>query len=117
MYHPGKVLSVFSPRDADVVSSDTGTQATLSMWDGNLITVLVHRNLADELKKDDVVLVDYRPMSTTLPVPKMVVTKILKGEHATETWKRYEERRKALKVGPSMPMSLPGTPPPHSYIG
>ncbi|RMF91803.1 MAG: hypothetical protein D6733_00140 [Methanobacteriota archaeon] len=120
MYHPGKVLSVFKPEDPSIVSSDKTTQVMLSMWDDNLITVLASKNISGELREGDVVLVDYRPMSTTVPVPKMVVTKILRGGQAEKVWRTYEEKRKTFKSGGAIPLSLPGAPvrqPPQSYIG
>jgi hypothetical protein len=119
MFHPGKVLRVFSPTDSDISSSDNVTQAMINMWDENLTTVVVHKKLAGEIKVDDVVLVDYRPISTTLPVPKLEVTKVLRGNHAVETWKVYKEKQRSLK-GKPLPFSpSPGTPvqPSHSYIG
>jgi hypothetical protein len=119
MYHPGKVLKVFSPADPDVVSSDRLSQAMVSMWDENLTTVSVHKNLSGQIKVDDIVLIDYRPLSTNLPVPKLVVTKILKGEAASLTWKTYREKFRALKGKPLPFMSSPGASiqPSHSYIG
>jgi hypothetical protein len=119
MYHPGKVLRVFSPGDSNVLSSDSGTQALVSMWDENLTTVLVHKNLSDKVNTNDIVLVDYRPLSTTLPMPRLVVTKILKGDQATETWRIYKERQRVLKSKP-LPMlsgSAASVQPSHSYIG
>ena len=41
MYHPGKVIAVLSPADKGVRSSDSSVQATLRMWDDNVITMLV----------------------------------------------------------------------------
>jgi hypothetical protein len=120
MYHPGKVIKVFSPKDSDIVSSDKEVQALLSMWDENLTTILVDKKLADELKIDDVVLVDYRPFSENLPVPKMVVTKILRGKSGAETWERYKEKFRSIKGKPLplMQQSHGATvQPSHSYIG
>lgn len=120
MYHPGKVLRVFSARDADVASSDPDVQAMLSMWDENLITVGVHKNLETQIEEGDIVLVDYSPLSSTVPMPKMMVTKVLRGEHAAETWKVYKEKHKAAKSKTSPLIPFPGSPvqyPPHSYIG
>ncbi len=113
-------MRVFSPSDSDIVSSDNEVQAMLSMWDENLTTILVDKKLADELKIDDIVLVDYRPLSDTLPVPKLVVTKILRGEIAAETWNKYKEKFRSIKGKPlTMMQQSPGAPvqPSHSYIG
>ena len=120
MYHPGKVLKIYSPKDSDVVSSDKEVQAMVSMWDENLTIVLVDKKLADSLKIDDVVLVDYRPLSDTLPVPRLVVTKILRGDAASETWNKYKEKFRSIKGKPLPLMQQShGTPiqPSHSYIG
>ena len=119
MYHPGKVLRVFSAEDAEVVSADEATQAVVMMWDENLVTVLVHKNLSGKVNEDDVVLVDYRPMSSDVPVPKIVITKVLKGKHAAETWRLYKEKYRALKGKPLPVVSSQGAPvqPSHSYIG
>jgi len=43
MYHLGKVLEVFRPNDKEVVSADSSVQATLRMWDENVLTMLVSR--------------------------------------------------------------------------
>jgi len=118
MYHPGKVLRVFEPGDSDVLSADEGTHAMVSMWDENLITVLVHSKLEGQVKEGDIVLVDYRPVSSTLPVPRFLVTKVLKGEHAAETWRTYKEKYKALKGRqPSFISSQAPPLPPQGYIG
>ena len=93
MYHPGKVIEVFSPKDRNVESIDSTTQAMLEMWDDNLITVMVEPQLDGKLKKDSVVLVDYRPMPDKA-VPRMTVVKILKGETAKSTWSKYRDHHK-----------------------
>jgi hypothetical protein len=70
------------------------------MWDENLITVLVDNTLGNKINKDDVVLVDYRPMANH-SVPKMTVTKVLKGSVAKDTWnkyKAYHSKRKGDKI-------------------
>lgn len=97
MYHPGMVLKVFRDKSEDVVSSDSSVQVMLEMWDENLVTVLVHKKLAKELKENDVVLVDYRPYSDKLPFPKMMASKILRGATADETWKKYKQKHEQLK--------------------
>ncbi len=119
MFHPGKVMRIFSPSDSDIASSDTDTQAMLTMWDENLTTVSVHKKLAGKIKVDDIVLVDYRPISSSLPVPKLEVTKVLRGNHAVETWKIYKDKQRVLKAKPLPFAQSPGTPvqPSHSYIG
>ena len=98
MYHPGKVVEVFSPKDRNVESIDNTTQAMLEMWDDNLITVLVEPQLDGKLKKDSIVLVDYRPLADK-PVPRMTVVKILRGEVAKATWSKYKDHHKKRNAG------------------
>ncbi len=62
MYHPGKVLAVFSTKDKNV-RGESNVQATLEMWDENVITFLVAPEIAESIKKGDIALVDYRPVS------------------------------------------------------
>ena len=119
MYHPGKVLKVFSPSNTDIISSEGETQALVMMWDNNLLTVQVHKNISDSITDDDIVLLDYRPHSTTMPVPRMVVTKILKGEVGTKTWEVYKKKFLEMKGKPLSLTQSPGQSfkPSHSYIG
>ena len=93
MYHPGRVLEVFSTKDKNIYATDESTQAMLEMWDDNLITVLVEPQLDGKLKKDSIVLVDYRPMQDKA-VPRMTVVKILRGEVAKATWSKYKDHHK-----------------------
>ncbi|VVB58794.1 Uncharacterised protein [Candidatus Anstonella stagnisolia] len=94
MYHPGKVLKVFSKADKDVIAADTTTQALLMMWDENVLTLLVDAKLAGKVKDGDIVLVDYRPLAgLTAPMPKQIVTKVIRGKKADALWKEYEQVR------------------------
>ena len=56
MFHPGKVVEVFSPKHKKVQASDSTVQAMLDMWDENTLTVMVDKKLEASVKKDDVVL-------------------------------------------------------------
>lgn len=96
MYHPGRVIDVFSPRDKNIDSVDNTTQAMLEMWDENLITVLVEPHLNEKLRKEDIVLVDYRPMQGR-PIPKMTVVKLLRGTSAKNLWTVYKDFYKKRK--------------------
>src|SRR3989344_6677104 len=91
MYHPGKVVEIYSPKSKHVKASDNLVQTMLEMWDENIITVSVDKKLASTIGKDDVVLVDY----TT---PKLRVIKILKEDTAKTTWKKYKEQFNRRKV-------------------
>ncbi|MFQ6135760.1 MAG: hypothetical protein ACE5PM_01115 [Candidatus Hydrothermarchaeales archaeon] len=115
MYHPGKVLKIFSSQDEDIEAANDETQAMLMMWDRNLLTLLVDLNLAAKVKEGDIVLVDYRPLSDRgPPAPKMIVTKVLRGEIAERTWREYKAyyKKKKEELGPGAPI-----PAPQSYIG
>jgi len=92
MYHPGKVVAVLSPKDKGIIASDSSVQATLRMWDDNVLTMLVEPKIAQKLKEGDVVLSDYRPeKGHTVPVPRNVVVKILRGKSAERVWREYRE--------------------------
>jgi hypothetical protein len=99
MYHPGKVMEIFSSKDKNIKSADATTQALLEMWDENMITVLVESQISKDIKKGDIVLVDYRPMQTS-PTPKLTVTKILRGSSAKETWNIYRDHFRKQKNRP-----------------
>ena len=115
MFHPGQVLSVFSSKNGDVVSANKEVQVMLQMWDDNLLTILVDPKLVDKINEGDIVLVDYRPMFDQGPLaPRMIVTKILRGDRGSKTWDRYREfyRKRKKMAGPNAMV-----PPPQSYIG
>ncbi len=90
MFHIGTVLDIFRPDDKEIVSADSGVQATCRMWDEKIITVSVHRELQDKLKKKDIVLLDYRPMKNS-PVPRMKIVKILSAKRGERALKNYSE--------------------------
>lgn len=90
MYHIGKVLHLFKPGTKEIISSDSSVQATVLMWDQNMLTISAEPNIAEKLKIADVILVDYNPMYSTAPVPKQVIVKIIRGELAKKLWKEYE---------------------------
>ena len=112
MYHPGRVLDVFNNKDKSVDAVDNTTQVMLEMWDENLITVLVDPSLNEKIGRDDIVLVDYRPYANK-PVPRMVVTKILKGVKAKQTWKTYKDHHKKIRKT----QSAPGVEARQPYVG
>jgi hypothetical protein len=92
MYHPGKVIAVISPKDKGVVSSDTSVQATMRMWDENVLTMEVAPKIAGKIKAGDIVLADYRPeKGLSVPVPRNVIVKILSGKSADVMWREYRE--------------------------
>lgn len=113
MYHPGKVLEVIANDGKEVIASDSTVQATLRMWDENILTLEVSPKIAAKIKAGQTVLVDYRPdKSREAPVPNHIVVAILAGKKALKVWESYREmfeKRKAKNV--------PAQSPAQSYIG
>jgi len=96
MYHPGKVLAVHGCKDKNIIGDDS-TQATLEMWDDNVITFMVIPEIANKIKKGDVALVDYRPISEKVPFPKHTIIKVLKANKGKEIWNEYTSYLKKKK--------------------
>lgn len=110
MYHPGKVLEVIRALDKDVVSSDASVQATVKMWDENVLTLLVAPKIASKLKSGQFVLVDYRPdPAHRPPTAAHVIVKIISGRKAEVVMAAYREMAERQK--------RQATPPAQSYIG
>ena len=102
MYHPGKVIEILSNGDKNIKSSDETTQAVVEMQDENQCTFLVEEKLNNKVKKGDIVLIDYRPISDKMLVPRHTVIKILNNKLGLEVWhsyKRYHEKNKAMSKG------------------
>lgn len=95
MYHIGRVVEVFLGDDKSIVAFDNSVQTLLDMWDENLITVAVDSHLSRQIKKDDIVLVDYTATQTG---PRMVAVKILRGDVAKRTWKQYKEHFEKMRA-------------------
>ncbi|MFH0949480.1 MAG: hypothetical protein V1802_03255 [Candidatus Aenigmatarchaeota archaeon] len=112
MFHPGKIVEIFSANDKNIVTPDNGVQAMLEMWDDNLITVSVEPYLSKNIKKDDVVLVDYT--ATQHGAPRMVVVKILRGELAKRTWNNYKDHYAKRRT---RAVSMPKIKKEHPYVG
>jgi hypothetical protein len=110
MYHPGKVIEVLRPSDKEVKSSDTTTQATVRMWDDNILTLLVAQKIASAIKNGQTVLVDYRPLpNARAAVPSHIIVKILEGKKAETVWAAYRDMYDRQKRASS--------PPAQNYIG
>ena len=108
MYHPAKIIEILSNKDRNIKSSDETTQAVLEMWDENQFTFLVETSISKKLKKNDIVLVDYRPISEKIPIPNHTVVKILNGKLGQEVWKsykRYHEKNKQ-SIQAQMPSNM-----------
>lgn len=88
MYHPGRVVRIFTGKRGSI---GDGMQAMVNMWDENLFTFTIDPAISERIREGDVVLVDYNPMATNSPHLRRVVTKILRGKSAEETWRRYKD--------------------------
>ncbi len=119
MFHPGRVVEVLSPKSRNIDSSEDNTQVMLNMWDDNLFTFNVASEIADKVSTDDIVLVDYSPISQGSPVPKRIVTKVLKGGTAKKIWdnyKAYYAKKEAAKTSnKNQQFKMPVED--HSYMG
>lgn len=114
MYHPGRVLEVFSNIDKSTVSIDNSTQVMLEMWDDNMITVAVDPHLSKTVKKGDVVLVDYTAGPNG---PRLVGTKILRGETGRRTWTQYVEHKNKVKNAPQQSLNQVKIDKKQNYVG
>jgi hypothetical protein len=114
VYHPGKVLKVFP---AETREGDTA--ATIRFWDGNLHTVRVSKAISDKLKENNMVLVDYYPISERLNRPKMVAVSIVKKEDEDDLWNHYQSflrmKRKAIQAAKQQVQGA--QIPPRSNVG
>ncbi|MEM4133719.1 MAG: hypothetical protein QXO35_00685 [Candidatus Micrarchaeia archaeon] len=112
IYHPGKVVAVYTSKSKDVISSGKDVQVLVEMWDDNLFTCDVSAAISDKINEEDVVLVDYSPISAKINVPKHLVVKILRGKTAEKTWDKYRSfyHKKKNENQPKPPQ-----PPMHLY--
>ncbi len=110
MYHPGKVVEVYTPKNKNIKSSDTAVQTMLEMWDDNVITVGVERRLISTIQKDDIVLVDY----TT---PKLKVIKVLRDTVGKSTWRKYRDQFEKRKTEAVAVQSKVQAAQHESYVG
>jgi hypothetical protein len=99
MYHIGKILEVWAGKAA---KGDESVQATLEMWDENIITLKADTRVSKSLKPGDVVLVDYTPViSGSSIVPKQLIVKALEakaGERAWQTYKEFHKKQRTAKA-------------------
>ena len=109
MFHPAKVISVFSPGNKNVHAAGGDTQVLLKMWDKNMFTFDVHPKIADKVKNGDIVLVDYRPIHPQSPVPRHLVMKVLKGKSAKDVWEQYQGYLKEKKDNKKEKIEIPAS--------
>jgi len=100
-HHPGKVMDIYSASGRNIVSAGTSIQAMVKMWDGHTLVINVDSRLKGKIRKGDIVLVDYYPSEKfKTPVPKMLVSKTLRGDPArkiVEEYKSYFKRTRRMK--------------------
>ncbi|MEM7815200.1 MAG: hypothetical protein QXF55_02585 [Candidatus Aenigmatarchaeota archaeon] len=100
MYHIGKVLEVWSGKAA---RGDDSVQATLEMWDENIITLRADAKVAKFVKQGDFVLVDYTPITVgAAATPRQLIVKVLDMKSGERTWgiyKEFHKRQRAAKAG------------------
>lgn len=89
MYHLGRTLKVYRDKKA--------TQATLEMWDDNIITCEVSSAIAKNMAEGSYALVDYSPIpGFSMPVPQQVVVKVLGSKEGSEAWNIYRSKFEKL---------------------
>jgi protein associated with RNAse G/E len=96
-FHPGKIITILKPSSKDVISANASTQAMIEMWDENILTFTIDPKIATKAKKNDIVIVDYNPTSEKMQIPKTIITKIIRGKVAEETWRKYKDYLKKKK--------------------
>ena len=110
MYHPGKVIEVLRSGEKDIKSSDASTQACVRMWDDNILTLLVAPKIADLIKPNQTILVDYRPSPEhRQAVPNHTIVKIIDGKKGEAVWIAYRDMHDRQKRTTA--------PPAQNYIG
>ena len=118
MYHIGKILEVWSGKAA---KGDDSVQATLEMWDENVITLKAEPKISKQLKTGDYVLVDYTPVILgAAAVPRQVITKVLDtkaGERTWQTYKEFHKKQKAAKSGAAAAAQMQAHQAQESYLG
>lgn len=100
-YHPAKVMDIYSGSERGVIAGDGKTQAMVKMWDGHTLVVDVEPKLRGKLRQGDIVLVDYYPSGKFQnPIPRIIITKALRGEKArklVDEYKSYYKRTRKAK--------------------
>ncbi len=91
MYHLGKVIKIYRSREKEL-----GIQATLEMWDENILTLEVDKKISKEIRENSYVFVDYRPISGTV-TPMQLVKRVLSKEEGPAIWERYKQRLEQIK--------------------
>ncbi len=103
IFHPARILEVYSPKDANVLSADSITLATIETWDGFQFTLPAEAEIAKDIKNGDIVLIDYTSKAPTAPIPRQIIVKVLRGDKAKKIWKLYSDYHKRKKSAPKHP--------------
>lgn len=120
VYHPGRILKVFK----DAVGKNA--QATVEFWDENIHTLKIDAKIADKVKEDSFVLVDYYPTKTQPYRPNFIIVNVLEDKEANEIWKQYKDllvKRRTSKPKQGQRMNAPPQnmniqpSPEHTYFG
>jgi hypothetical protein len=107
----GKVKRVIAPKSKNVISADTSIQASVKMWDENLIILEVDKKIAGKIKEGDYVMADYRPLSEQSPYRKMMICKILKGDVGKKLFKEFNDEFQNKKKKKEEASAQVQTPP------
>ena len=102
LHHPGKVIAVLASTAKDIKSADDSTQATVEMWDDNLLTLKVEPQISKDIKPGDIVLVDYTPtaVNQNTVAYRQIIVKILGKDTGTQLWDKYKQfQEKQKKTG------------------
>jgi len=114
MYHVGKVLEVWGGK---TTKGEDAVQATLEMWDENVITLKADVKVSKQVRNGDFVLVDYTPvMMGASAVPRQMITKVLEAKAGERAWNAYKEFHKKQRSGKSS-VQVPVNMPQESYFG
>jgi hypothetical protein len=94
VYHIGKVVKIYRKREKEL-----GVQATVDMWDENVLTVEVDGKIAREIKEGSYVLVDYRPIpGMTVPAARQTVSRVLEDADVVGVWEAYKQQHERMKA-------------------
>lgn len=117
-HHPGKIMDIYTDTDKSVVSSDTSIQAMVKMWDGHTLVINVDPKLKGKIKLGDIILVDYYPSTSFRnPIPKIMATKILRGDKAERIVEQYKSYLKQTQKMGKRYHEGPVEKPHERYIG
>ncbi len=120
MFHLGKVVELFGNDDWDykklgseirldkkygstvMCRSNAPIQATIEMWDDNVMTFVIDDDIVEGMEIGDIVLVDYTLTPSGkdgIPIPRNTIVKVMKGGVGERAWTKYREfHQKRMQV-------------------